>query len=398
MPGEAPTPVGGQPTQFTTSVHYDDEFLTRNGVLQTPAADYTYVGLLITFTSAPDVTDALFIRGNATSSTATAPTNAAVYDFTADNLLRAIRDAAYSGVSKNDWPDVQLLRLVNRQIQEYLLPFILRTRKEDFITSTDQPLVNGTAAYRLPASATAARVRAIQLVDASGNPYSRLVEIPLETAINVGTGSLGNPVQGTPTGYYFRGNQVVLIPTPAQLSGISLRIFYPARPSTLALVSSFIQIVSFPAGAASGFFRLGIGTTVPSAYGATVACDLVQNQPGFDILYTGSLSAITAGTFGEFPGTLPVGLAVGDWICLAGTAPVITGAIAEVTTGCLVNKVVLEMLSSKSDGDGFKRRGELLKKSEELARSLLLPNRNTANVPHAGAGALHRFRRGGCAS
>lgn len=318
------------------------------------------------------------------------------YDYTADTLLLSIRDVVQAGASNRDWSDTQLLRLVNRQIQEYLLPFVIRTRKEDFIASADQPLVGGTAAYRIPSRATAARIRAVQLVDSSGNAYSSLQEISLEDAINLTSPALlGSSPQATPTNYYFQGNQIVLVPTPPTLAGIFLRVYFPARPSTLALQANFIQITGFPGGAASGFFRVGIGAAVPGGYGANVSCDLVQNVPGFDILYTGTVNALTAGSYVEFAGTLPTGLAVGDWVCISGTAPVITGAVAEVTTGCLVNKVALEILASKTDDEGFSMRGKLLAKSEAEAERLLLPNRNMGERPKAGAGALYRFRRGG---
>jgi hypothetical protein len=320
-----------------------------------------------------------------------------VYDYTADNLLLAIRDVIYAGNSNRDWDDTKLLRLINRQVHEYLLPFIIRSRKEDFVTYADQLLVANVPAYRLPSKASAARVRAMQLVDANGVPYSKLIEASLEKAILINGNALTGPLPlGLPQWYYFRGNQVVLVPTPDGQQGLSLRIYYPARPSTLALKANFLQITGFPGGAAAGFFRVGFSGTAPTGYVATANCDLVQNVPGFDVLFTAAINAVSAGTYVEFPGALPTGLAAGDWICLQDTAPVVTGSIAEVLLGCLVNKVALEALGAKSDDDGFKRRQTLLAKSEEEAKALLNPNRNAGDRPHAGGGSLHRFRRGGC--
>lgn len=396
MTGEPIGPGDGTTTAFTTGSLYTGEVVTVDRLLQTPGVDYSYAANSLVFTIAPVPGAAIYIRG--TTSVAAAGVASGAFDYSADNLLQSIRDIIYAGTSNRDWDDVKLLRLVNRQIQEYLLPFIIRTRKEDFITFADQLLVAGTPAYRLPSKATAARVRALQLVDALGNSYSRLIEIPLEKAILINGNGLAGPVPlGLPQGYYFRGNQVVLVPTPDGQQGLSLRTYYAARPSTLGLKAGFVQITSFPGGAAAGFFRVGIGGVVPSAYGANISCDLVQNQPGFDVLFSGNINAITAGSYVEFAGTLPIGISIGDWVCLAGTAPVVTAAAAEVTVGCLINKVAIEALASKSDDDGFKRRVELLKKSEEEAKSLLNPNRNAGDRPKAGVGSLYRFRRGGFA-
>lgn len=394
MTGELVGIGDGTTTAFTTQANYIDETVLQDRLPQEPGADYAYGANTLLFTVAPVLGTRIYIRG--TVAAVAAGLSTSTYDYSADSLLQEIRDAIYAGESNRDWPDDQLLRLVNRQVLEYLLPFIIRTRKEDFITSVDQSLVAGAAAYRIPSKATAARVRAMQLVDAMGNAVASLREIPLEMAIGIGADSLAGPVpQGTPTGYYFRGNQIVLVPTPAQLAGISLRVFFPARPSLLALKAGFVQITGFPGGAAPGFFRLGVGPVVPGGYGTNAICDLVQNQPGFDVLFSGPVNAVTAGSFIEFAGALPAGLAIGDWVCVTGSAPVITGAVAEVTRGCLINKVALVVLGAKADDGGFKRLQTLLKMSEEEARALLLPNRNAGNQPKAGGNSLHRFKRRG---
>jgi hypothetical protein len=398
MPGEFATRVDVR--TYTTLSVYVDETVLVDRFQQVPGTDYSYGGNTILFTRDLDASEKVYIRGRVALDDV--GLSAGIYDYSADALLQEIRDVANAGASTQDWPDDRLLRLINRQVLEYLLPFILRTRKEDFVTFTDQALVQGVNAYRIPSKATAARIRALALVDPQGNAVAKLIELPLENAILAGADSLAGPVpQGTPTGYYFRGNQIVLVPMPAQLNGVSLRVFYPARPSMLALKAGFIQVTSFPGGAAPGFFRVGIGAAVPGGYGANAACDLVQNQPGFDVLFTGAINAIVAGSYVEFAGTMPTGLAAGDWVCVTGTAPVITGAVAEVTRGCLVNKVVLEILGAKSDDAGFKRRRDLLKMSEEEARSVLLAPRNTGDLTKVGANAIHRFKRGaawgGCA-
>jgi hypothetical protein len=121
----------------------------------------------------------------------------------------------------------------------------------------------------------------------------------------------------------------------------------------------------------------------------------VQNVPGFDIQLSGAISGTGSGYF-QFVGTLPTQLAIGDWICLTDTAPVVTGAIADLVVDCLVQKAALEIMAGK-DKQGFALRSTLLAKSEKEADAFLR-RRNEGDHPKVGSGSLSRFRRNGWVS
>ena len=315
------------------------------------------------------------------------------FDYSVTNLLQSIRDVSNVGPSNQDWPDAKILRLVNREVMEYLVPMIRTARNGHFATYQDVPLVAGQAAYPIPSKAVGMGLRADQLVDANGIAYGRVTEDQLEDVINYsGSWSAGPQPQGTPTRFYFRGNSVVLFPTPSGTPALSLRLYFDARPSALVLNATCLQVSSFPVGAPGGSYRLGFTGTASTGYTAAVVCDLVQNVPGFDVLQTVAISNTGSGYL-EFVGTKPSQLAVGDWICLTDSAPVVTGAIPEIVVGCLIEKVALKVMSGKSDDAAFNRQARLLKKDEESARSFL-KRRTTGDRPKAGAGSLNRFRRG----
>src|SRR5882724_185316 len=127
------------------------------------------------------------------------------FSHSTNGLIARIRDIAGVGTSTRDQPPSRLIRTLNAEIGDYLVPFILtNARKGYFETFLDVPLVAGISTYRIPSKACGDRLRAIQLVDASGNPYAPLKEFPLEEQINFGNN--GTPVQGTPVGYAFLGN------------------------------------------------------------------------------------------------------------------------------------------------------------------------------------------------
>lgn len=373
-----------------------NEMIIHDGFVRTPGVGYTSSGPVFTFL-APYIPIAgtdqpVVYYGGSVSTVPVTPSTG--IDYTATGLLMAIRDITYVGTSIRDWPDDRLLRLVNREIEEYLVPLILTARKNHFATFKDTALVSGQRTYSLPSRATGLKVRAVQLVDGSGNPYAELHERELEDGITLGSDLVSAQSAGIPEVYWFVGNQIVLFPSPASSPALSLRVYFINRPSQLVATNSCLQISAFPGGAAGGSFRVQFSGSVPSSgYSVSSAIDLVQNAPGFDILLSSTISAATSTTV-DIVGTQPSGLAVGDWVCVAGTAPVVTGGIPEMVLGCLIRVCQLEVMSGKADDAAFGRATKMLALAERRA-SQFLNKRNTGERPKVGMGSLYKFRRGG---
>lgn len=384
---------------FATSAIYFDETIDVGSTPMDPFIHYVLAGTALTFLpaafpastvpGAPPSGDRIVIRG----STVVASTVAgAAHDYTSTNLIQLVRDMSYAGTSNRDWDDPRILRALNRLIDAYLMPFIMRARKNHFVTYKDQTLVSGTAAYPLPSAACGGKLRALHLVDSTGTPVGKLDEAPLEDVINFGAGVFGSNPTGYPRKYYFRGNSVVLFPSPSGFpAGTTLRSYFPARPNALVLPTACVQISGFPAGAPAGSFRVGYTGTAPSGFVSNATCDLVQNTPGFDVQLSGAISGTGVGYF-EFVGTRPSALAIGDWLCLTDTAPVVTGGIPDLVLDCLPQKCALEVMAGK-DKQGFELRSRLLKTSEALADAFLR-RRNEGDHAKVGAGMLSRYRRG----
>ena len=315
-------------------------------------------------------------------------TTVAGFDYTASGLLAAVRDITNAGTSQADWPDPDLLRLINREINGYLVPFVLDYRKEFFSTFQDQPLIGGRSSSFLPSGAVGGKLRAAEIV---GPPFNLsvapLVEVPMEQ----GT-LLAGQSSGMPTAYYFSGNKIVLVPAPSDAT-YSLRLHYPQRPSTLVLPSACVRIDSLVPGAAPGSFRLGLSGSVPGNYSAGAYVDLVQGDPSFDVLLSSAVLDSTPTTI-DILGTQPADLQVGDWICQAGTAPVVTAAIPDLVMGILVKKVAMEVMSTKGDNEAFGRLRALKAEDEQRAK-VYLRRRNEGNSPRIGIGNIYRFKYGG---
>jgi hypothetical protein len=221
--------------------------------------------------------------------------------------------------------DSDIIALWNEEMSAFGVPLVLKARQGHFLTYTDTALVANQAGYTVPSRAVGDVVSTLQLVDSSGSLQGNLIQADPEiaTAWPYGTANTGQPTQ-----YFFRGNQIVLVPTPSS-TGLYLRVNYPQRPNQLVPTTSVLPITSFPAGAAAGHYRLGFTATAPTTFTTSVTYEAVSVNPGFEVTTLGTISAIT-GAYMDFVGTQPANIAVGDSICLTDTANVPTNIPADL--------------------------------------------------------------------
>jgi hypothetical protein len=259
---------------------------------------------------------------------------------------------------------------MNETATDYLLRLIARRRTNYLVETVDIPVASGQPIYPIPSVAMAGALRSVVIL--IGNVPFALIEmdLPMAAATNL------LPLQSQyPVGYYFINGNIQLWPT--QAIGGTLRIHYHRRPSVIVRSNTCIKITSLPGGAAPGFFRLGFASA-PTTYAATVPVDLVSNVPNFYRWMTNApISAIT-GTTMDLPGTIPASLAVGDWICLYDTAPLVTDSPAEVIN-CYLEACACEVMKAKGLNEGYSR----MLKGLELKESYcgpLIKQRNTGSM------------------
>lgn len=268
-------------------------------------------------------------------------------DYTATELIASVQQRAQIALAARDFGTAQILRLFNEEIDGYLVPFVAQRKLEFWVESTDLAVSAGTASYAIPSVAMGGKLRAIALLQ-GGIPYLLdQIDLPIAVA-SQGTQLNASP----PSGYYFMGNSIVLFPPPS--SGSTLRVYYYRRPSQIVLPIACVQITGFPGGAAGGFFRV-TATAVPTPYAIGTLVDLVSNVPNFTPYVVGVAIGQMTSTTIDIAGAQPAGLAVGDWVSLAGTAPVITGCPAD-----LINLLLQEVALKVSEAKGSEASTKLL--------------------------------------
>lgn len=356
MPGERIGTGDGNTLSFLPGASYVNQQVFVGGLLISSTL-YTYsAGSPIVFLAtafpfsptpgAPGSGDDVYIFGDYANVAGTGASNISTgRDYTSTELIASVQQRAQIALAARDFGTAQILRLLNEEIDGYLVPFVAQRRLEFWVESVDIAAVSGTLA--IPAVAMGGKLRAIAYLQGGIPCLLDQIDLPMAVA------SQGTTLTGQPTGYYFMGNGFLLFPQPS--GGGVARIYYYRRPSMLVLPSQCLQITAFPGGAAPGFFRVAFSGALPTSYAVSTSIDLVSNVPNFSLYSKGIAISATATSTIDLPGTVPTGLSVGDWVCLAGTSPVVTGAPAD-----LVNVLIQEVALKVRESKGGKASTELL--------------------------------------
>jgi hypothetical protein len=202
--------------------------------------------------------------------------------------------------------------MANEELLSKLGPQLRRTREEFFVTKQDTTLTAGTATYGIPTRAMLGKVREVQLLDSDGAVID-LEEMALEEMRG------RDPTdQDTPSAYTFQGNSVVLYPTPS--AALTLRLWYMRRPNRL--VSSATSTVGIVSSKTST--TVTMTAALPATFTTSQALDFIQANPHFDSLGDAATPSVVATPTLTFAaGVVPTSLAAGDFVCVAGDAPVL---------------------------------------------------------------------------
>ena len=238
-------------------------------------------------------------------------------------LISALKIKGSFPTADDLFSNADYLVLFNMQMQLEIIPTMLLLSEEYFLLSKDYTIALGST-YRLPSRSVGAKLRDVQYVDAAGNsnPVTRLFEE--DRNLNA-------------TGFYLLRNSVEL---SADFTGNTLRLKYFSRPNKLVLTSACGQVSSIDSAT-----QVTV-SSLPTSMSTGVLCDFVQNNNPYDLLTYDSAITGVSGSSVTFT-SLPDGLAVGDWLCLASESPV--PMIPEEMHPVLIQAALVSALAAKKD-------------------------------------------------
>lgn len=279
-------------------------------------------------------------------------------------LISALKICGSFPTSNDLFSTSDFLVLLNMQLKSEITPMMLKLNEEFFLQTKDFTISQGSS-YRIPTRAIGAKIRDLSMIDNAGNvtPIDRLFE---------------EDRPANASGYYMLRNSVEL---SSDFTGNTLRMKVFGRPSSLVETSACGQVSSIDTG-----LNQVVVSAAPSTFATSVLCDFVQNNNPYDLLAMDYALTGVSGTTLSFS-SLPDGLAVGDWVCLATEAPV--PMVPDEVHPVLIQSALCRMLSSKKD-KAYDKELVTLGRMKEDCINMLDPRVENASIKFR-AGALSNY-------
>jgi hypothetical protein len=269
-------------------------------------------------------------------------------------FLTMVKVTASVPNNQNTFSTSEILSLAYDELKNKVIPLMVSTREEFFEATTDVALVANQASYALPTRSIAGKLGEISYIDASGNQQdlSRITKDQLAYFNFNGTGQ--------PNAFSFKGSKVTVYPTPSDSTGY-IRMSYHLRPNKFVAETEASQITAIN----TGTNVVSVGALTNSDFTTGAICDFVANIYGYETVGLDYSITNVSGTDVTFA-SLPSGLAVGDWLCVAKESPVIQ--LPDEMLGFLIALTAKRLLESQGDSGPLK---VLEARTKEIERDLL---------------------------
>lgn len=281
--------------------------------------------------------------------------------FDNDELVQDIRDRGNLPPADLRFSSAKLLAAASIELRDVILGMMVNSQTDRAVHVATITLVPGQAEYRLPARAAAGRWQSVAL-NVPNVGYVTLNQVRPEDYYRQSP-----TLTGQPTAFFVRDYRVVLVPTPNV--ALTLRLPYYQRPATLSAASA-AGIISAISGNA-----VTLTTTPPAGFTSTAIYDVVRGSPGFESLAV-DRTATVAGSTLTFAAALPSDVVVGDYVTLAGQAPVAQCPVE--VRGLLAVRAARRALKAVNEGQQASMLDADVAELTAVAGALLAPRADAA--------------------
>lgn len=228
----------------------------------------------------------------------------------ADRFLRGVKRRIVNPSNQILLQDSDYLELADDCMLSTLYPIVRASGQNYYVYYTTTALVADTKKYTLPTRFSVQGHREVKLsYDGTDTGVRDLTEILIEDSFKYAE-------SGTPVGYYYEGNKIVLIPTPNS-SEMTLFHWFFLRPAKLVTASAAALVVSSTTTSVTV-------TAVPTTFSTSTKLDFIQALQGCQTLGLDKTPTSIVGTTINFTsGDVPTDLVAGDYLSLSGESPVL---------------------------------------------------------------------------
>jgi hypothetical protein len=284
---------------------------------------------------------------------------------TSDEILSNIK---LRGAFPDDsyFTSAQMLTILNDEMDLTITP-LMQSLHEDYYLQNKDYTITASGSYRLPSRCIGSNIRAVKLYDSASDSYTKLERLYEEDR------SSGR------SGYYLFRNSITL---SSDYSSGTLRVTFFQAPNRLVLTASVATITSIDSATQVTVSAL------PSTIATNTVIDFVQADNPHDLLNYDVTVSSASGTTLTFA-SLPTGLAVGDYICVANESPV--PVAPDIVHPVLSQAVLCILLSSKKD-KALEAESVKLDRMKQTMTNLLAPRIESTDSHIRGQGLLSRMR------
>lgn len=252
-------------------------------------------------------------------------------DYTTTRLIASIRRRAGAPSSTaQGTTDADLLLIASEELLGEVTSFIRGVNENHLLAAYAVDLEVGTAEYAIPQRAIGGSLKDAIFRRADGT-YGNLHWMDVSELPEKGQ------LTGEPRYFYFEDQRLFIHPAPTE-AGWTLRLPYFRRCNRLVAPSACAVVNAIEDS------TINTASTLPSTFGSGDKYDLVQSQPPFQSLAIDIVAtSVGASSIVFADDTLPPRLAVGDYVCRAGEAPV--PQIPEELHQFLAQAACVELLS-----------------------------------------------------
>ncbi len=256
---------------------------------------------------------------------------------TADALVAAVLRRCFWPSTNAPLTDAQILMLADEEIAGSLFPAVMGAHLDYYQTIADYDITSGVSQYRLPPRVYGS-LKDVTTVNSDLTEFS--VTLIDAEELGQGIGAQGWYGQNTSGGLafamYFAGDFIHLRPIPNATQN-TLRVRYYRQPSTLCLLAEATTVAAL----GNGLTTFTLDDT-PSGFSGANLDVLVSGNAHQTFVDNQAVTSITADVVTLTESGNIEFLAVGDYVSVAGTSPIVQlpdfllpAAIRKIAAACL---------------------------------------------------------------
>lgn len=279
-------------------------------------------------------------------------------------LLASIKRNQTIAASSFRFEDTDLLAMADEEIQDVIIPMILRLHSDRLLFTELQQVVANKKSYTMPYRAIGGQLRELFFQDQLTNPT-----LTRDLRLYDYTYGVQITTPGNPLGFYFSSNTINLVPTPNATYGY-LNFTYPIQHNSLVLSSAVavVQSVDFENNTVT------LTSNPPSTFFADVYCDFIQANPRCNpriLAFDKQILGINTNELTFSADTIPTELIAGDRIALAGQTD--TLLLPDECYKYIAKAIELKIMGAQKDLQAYNAFKPELNELRRIMENILTP-------------------------